>query len=65
MGIIAQNNTLYQQIDTRKSYFLKSHMSLYLKYQGNYHGESRPDLPTLSLKHAIHLAVIAGRVQID
>ena len=37
MSIVTQLNTLYEQIDIRKSYFLRSHMSLYLRYQGNYH----------------------------
>ena len=39
MSIVTQNNTLYQHIDIRKSYIM---MSLYLRYQGNYHQFSVP-----------------------
>ena len=42
MSIIARNTALYQQIDTRKGYFVMSHMSLYLKYQEKYHYFSAP-----------------------
>ena len=36
MTLVIEYNTLYQQKDINESSFLMSHMSLYLRYQGNY-----------------------------
>ena len=36
MTLVIEDNTLYQQKDVNESSFLMSHMSLYLRYQGNY-----------------------------